>query len=258
MRARGSSAIKSTPIEQQNHKSQSIVFIKVSGTIEHKKRAGCVLEVGMVIAKLNVDDLSLVQQVKFYEEKFPNSQSSKLSGNKLHQVFNATKQSLAYIMDGYAYPDPYFDKKVDEYVTNLMNILRDPSLPLLELQEIISSKQGRIPTIVEKQINRSVKQYACNLTSILAQFPSQEIASIIDAYAASIENRSERDTFFNNAQGILQLLQFYRNGIKGHTKAVIQDLIKQYLSIESLFQHSNYDKSITKLGLSIFRILSDQ
>ena len=47
--------------------------------------------------------------------------------------------------------------------------------------------------------------------------------------------------------GIVQLVQRYRNGIKGHMKSVIQNLLKDYLAVESLFQFTNYDKCISNL-----------
>jgi acetyl-CoA carboxylase/biotin carboxylase 1 len=76
-----------------------------------------------------------------------------------------------------------------------MSILRDPSLPLLELQELSSSIQGRIPAIVEKNIIRLITQYANNLTSVLAQFPSQQIANVIDNYATTIEKKMNVNHF---------------------------------------------------------------
>ena len=219
----------------------------VSGTIRHAKRNGAILELGAVIAKLEVDDSSLVQKVQLFKGQFPKSQGPKVRGNKLNQVFQSTKESLCHILDGYSYPEPYFKERLDSSVNTLMNILRDPSLPLLELQELISSIQGRIPASVEKSIVRLITQYANNLTSVLAQFPSQQIAYVIDSYANTIERKTERETFFNTVQGIVQLVQRYRNGIKGHMKTVIQRLLKQYLSVENLFQQGNYDKSINNL-----------
>lgn len=41
-------------------------------------------------------------------------------------------------------------------------------------------------------------------------------------------------------QGIVQLVQRYRNGIRGRMKAVVQDLLKQYLSVETEFQNGLY------------------
>ena len=219
----------------------------VSGTMHHIKRAGAVLDLGMLIAKLTVDDASLIQKVKLYDGKFPKSSGPKVKGNKLHQVFQSTKESLSNILAGYSLPEPYFKEKLNELVSRLMNILRDPSLPLLELQDTISSKQGRLPAILEKQIYKLISQYASNLTSILVQFPSQEIAAAIDTFADSIEKKVERENFFSNVQCIVQLVQRYRNGIKGHMKSVIQDLLKQYINVEKNFQHTNFDKCITKL-----------
>lgn len=57
-----------------------------------------------------------------------------------------------------------------------MKTLRDPSLPLLELQEIMTSVAGRIPLTVEKAIRKVMAQYASNITSVLCQFPSQRVS----------------------------------------------------------------------------------
>lgn len=56
-----------------------------------------------------------------------------------------------------------------------MKTLRDPSLPLLELQEIMTSVASRVPPCVEKEIRKVMAQYASNITSVLCQFPSQRV-----------------------------------------------------------------------------------
>lgn len=58
-----------------------------------------------------------------------------------------------------------------------MKTMRDPSLPLLELQDIMTSVSGRIPPAVEKAIKKEMAQYASNITSVLCQFPSQQVPS---------------------------------------------------------------------------------
>jgi len=45
---------------------------------------------------------------------------------------------------------------------------------------VISSISGRIPKAVDKKIKSLMKLYERNITSVLAQFPSQQIAAIID------------------------------------------------------------------------------
>lgn len=58
-----------------------------------------------------------------------------------------------------------------------MKTLRDPALPLLELQEIMTSISGRIPLSVEKSIRKVMAQYASNITSVLCRFPSQQVSA---------------------------------------------------------------------------------
>lgn len=66
--------------------------------------------------------------------------------------------------------------QVKEWVAQLMKTLRDPSLPLLELQDIMTSISGRIPLSVEKSIRKVMAQYASNITSVLCSFPSQQVS----------------------------------------------------------------------------------
>jgi hypothetical protein len=67
--------------------------------------------------------------------------------------------------------------QLKDWVQKLMMTLRHPSLPLLELQEIMTSVAGRIPAPVEKAVRRVMAQYASNITSVLCQFPSQQVRS---------------------------------------------------------------------------------
>jgi acetyl-CoA carboxylase/biotin carboxylase 1 len=119
-------------------------------------------------------------------------------------------------------------------VEKLFSILRDPSLPLLEVEDILSNISERIPKEVDAGIKKLMKNYRSNLTSVLVQFPSQSIATFIDNYATKIERRADRDLFFTTVQSLVQLVQRYRTGIKGHMKAVITDLIRNYLNIENM------------------------
>lgn len=67
--------------------------------------------------------------------------------------------------------------QLKDWVQKLMMTLRHPSLPLLELQEIMTSVAGRIPAPVEKAVRRVMAQYASNITSVLCQFPSQQVCA---------------------------------------------------------------------------------
>ncbi|NXH84692.1 ACAC carboxylase, partial [Edolisoma coerulescens] len=218
-----------------------------SGCIHYVKRPGAVLDPGCVIAKLQLDDPSRVQQAELHTGTLPQIQSTALRGEKLHRIFHYVLDNLVNVMNGYCLPEPFFSTKVKGWVERLMKTLRDPSLPLLELQDIMTSVSGRIPPNVEKSIKKEMAQYASNITSVLCQFPSQQIANILDSHAATLNRKSEREVFFMNTQSIVQLVQRYRSGIRGHMKAVVMDLLRQYLKVETQFQHGHYDKCVFTL-----------
>ncbi|KAM8976280.1 acetyl-CoA carboxylase 1 [Pelodytes ibericus] len=218
-----------------------------SGCIHYVKRPGAVLEPGCVIAKLQLDDPSRVQQAELHTGPLPLIHCTALHGEKLHRVFHFVLDNLVNVMNGYCLPEPYFSNKLKDRVEGLMKTLRDPSLPLLELQDIMTSVSGRIPPNVEKSIKKEMAQYASNITSVLCQFPSQQIANILDSHAATLNRKSEREVFFMNTQSIVQLVQRYRSGIRGHMKAVVMDLLRQYLKVETQFQHGHYEKCVFAL-----------
>lgn len=211
------------------------------------KRPGAVLDASCVLARIQLDDNSTIQETKLYEGQFNFHISNRLTSNKSNQMFLAVKQTLENILAGYTYPEPFIRDRLKSNVEKLFLILRDPSLPMLEVEDILSNISERIPKEVEREIKRLLKIYFSNLTSVLVQFPSQTIASVIDNYASKLEQRSDRDAFFTTVQPIVQLVQQYRNGIKGHMKMTITDLIRNYLNIETIFQSGTYDKCLTQL-----------
>ncbi|XP_031330897.1 acetyl-CoA carboxylase isoform X2 [Photinus pyralis] len=219
-----------------------------AGTVSYIKRPGAVLDAGSIIATLELDDASLVTKAQLYKGPFPEIDvSTPVVSQKMNHIHNSYKTILENTLAGYCLPDKYNAPRLREVIEKFMASLRDPSLPLLELQEVISSTSGRIPAAVEKKIRRLMSLYERNITSVLAQFPSQQIASVIDGHAANMQKRAERDGFFLATEGIVQLVQRYRNGIRGRMKAAVQDLLKQYYDVESQFQQGSYDKSVTAL-----------
>ncbi|XP_063000242.1 acetyl-CoA carboxylase 2 isoform X2 [Elgaria multicarinata webbii] len=221
--------------------------VEDSGIIRHVKRPGTLLETGCVIARLELDDPTKVHLVQLHTGGLPSQQPLPILGEKLHQVFHNVLESLLNVMNGYCLPEPYFSLKIKEWVCKLMANLRDPSLPLLELQDIMTSISGRIPPSVEKSIRKIMAQYASNITSVLCQFPSQQIASILDSHAATLQRKADREVFFMNTQSIVQLVQRYRSGIRGHMKSVVLDLLRRYLQVETQFQQAHYDKCVINL-----------
>ena len=59
------------------------------------------------------------------------------------KVFQVARENLQNIMDGYSVGEPFFSRRLEENVNLLMKALKDPALPLLELQVIY-------PTIIPR------------------------------------------------------------------------------------------------------------
>ncbi|KAG8315425.1 hypothetical protein J6590_071134 [Homalodisca vitripennis] len=219
-----------------------------SGTVFYTKRPGAVLDAGSLLGHLELDDATLVTRAIDYKGQFPEVDvSTPIMGDKLNHVHNSYRTMLENILAGYCLPEPYHLARLREVIEKYMSSLRDPTLPLLELQEVIASISGRIPISVEKKIRKLMNQYERNITSVLTQFPSQQIASVIDGHAATLQKRAERDGFFLTTQGIIQLVQRYRNGIRGRMKSAVHELLRQYYEVESQFQQGSYDKCVTAI-----------
>ncbi|KAG4075355.1 hypothetical protein HA402_003146 [Bradysia odoriphaga] len=217
-----------------------------AGTVSFDRRPGAVLEAGMVIGHLELDDPSLVTVAQPYKFPFPTVGTSD-NKEKLNKKYNISKIILENSLAGYCLPDKYNEIRLKTVIEDFMGSLRDRNLPLLELQEVISSISGRIPVSVEKKIRKLMALYERNITSVLSQFPSQHIASVIDSHAATLQKRSDRDVFFLTTQGIVQLVQRYRNGIRGRMKTAVHELLRQYYAVECQFQYGHYDKCVTTL-----------
>ncbi|XP_028313974.1 acetyl-CoA carboxylase isoform X2 [Gouania willdenowi] len=221
--------------------------VEQSGCIHFVKRPGAVLKTGCIMAHMDLDNPSSVHKVELNTATLPPQQPLPMVGEKLHQVFHSVLENLFKVMDGFCLEEPYFSSKLKEWVAKLMKTLKDPSLPLLELQEIMTSVASRIPQSVEKDIRKVMVQYASNITSVLCQFPSQRIANILDSHAATLQRKPDREVFFMNTQSIVQLVQRYRSGVRGYMKSVVLDLLKRYLQVEKQFQQAHYDKCVIKL-----------
>lgn len=216
-----------------------------AGRVMHAKRPGAALEAGDVIARLELDDASKVRVARPYRGRF--TESATATDDKLHRVHARDRQALENALAGYCLPEPYNAPRLTEVIERFMASLRDPSLPLLELKEVIATISGRVPAAVEKKIRKLMGAYERNITSVLAQFPSQQIAAVIDSHAAGLRARADRDGFFLATQAVVQLVQRYRNGIRGRARDAVRDLLRRYHDVESQFEQGHYDRCVAAL-----------
>lgn len=101
--------------------------------------------------------------------------------------------------------------------------------------------------MVEKKIRKLMSIYERNITSVLVQFPSHHIASVIDGHAVTLKTSAEREQFFATTRVVVQLVQCYRNGVRGRMKEIVNELLLRFYDVESNFQQGHYDKCVTML-----------
>ena len=158
----------------------------------------------------------------------------------LHQSYLHAKQSLENALAGYCCSDEKaFKEFIGKAISDFLRYMNDPRLPLDELREILASTQGRIPYKLERAIAKLLSNYEQNQTSILAQFPAQQITAHLLAYLSNLHPR-EKDMADLTLEPIMDLCTRYKSGIRGQTKKAVCELIEQYLSVEKLFQVINY------------------
>lgn len=85
-----------------------------------------------VLCKLMCD--CLFWQAENYLGRLPLITSPPIHGDRLHQVFYNTMSFLENILAGYTLPNPYYKERLHTAVEILMKSLRDPALPLFEMQ----------------------------------------------------------------------------------------------------------------------------
>lgn len=132
-------------------------------------------------------------------------------------------------------------------VHEYLMVLRDPKLPLLEINEMLASISGRIPQQVEINIRKHLLNYETNITSALVQFPCHAIGNVINNYASTLERPADRNSFLLITNEIVQLIQRFRGGLRGHIETTVKALLDLYLDVELLFQDASYEMCVSNL-----------
>ena len=128
-------------------------------SLHHVKRPGAILHPGMLVARIDLDDPSHVQQAEKFQGPLPSApQTMESQKAKVHQVYNVYKTVappesvclslpspypqrfqqaetiLQYVMAGFAVQEPFFSQSLGSAASTFLKALTDPALPLMEMQ----------------------------------------------------------------------------------------------------------------------------
>lgn len=116
---------------------------------------------------------------------------------------------------------------------HFIQLLHNPQLPYSEINAIISSLSGRIPSKVEHNICAAMD--SAKAKGETTESPAVRIKKIIDRYVQDSILPQDRAMFRNKIAGLYEVLERYRGGLKGHETETVANLLGGYESTEKLF-----------------------
>ena len=117
------------------------------------------------------------------------------------------------------------------------------------MKDVMSSISGRLPAELERFIDRSLKSYEQNITSVIAQFPAQRITAEIDKLNSRLR-AADKGIFEMTIAPVVEVCRKYRHGVRGMLKSQVHHLLARYLEVEQHFQVGQYDKVVCQMQQS--------
>jgi len=224
---------------------------KESGLIHYSKRPGAILETACTIATMTLDDPSQCMKASLYTGPgfLPAGQDQPSRPYSLHQKFLSVKTGLENALAGFCPPDQYFEEEVVNRVKEFLQLLHDSRLPLDDMRDVMSSISGRLPSELQRFIERCLTSYEQNITSVIAQFPAQKITSEIDKLNSRLP-AAEKEMFEMTIAPVVEVCRKYRHGVRGMLKSQVHHLLARYLEVEQHFQVGQYDKVVCQMQQS--------
>ena len=222
--------------------------VKESGLIHYSKRPGAILETASTIATMTLDDASQCMKANLYTGPgfSPAGHDQHSKPYSLHQQFLSVSFGLENALAGFCPPDQYFEEEVVNRVKEFLQLLHDSRLPLDDMRDVMSSISGRLPSELQRFIERCLTSYEQNITSVIAQFPAQRITAEIDKLNSRLP-AADKEMFEMTIAPVVEVCRKYRHGVRGMLKSQINRLLARYLEVEQHFQVGQYDKVVCQM-----------
>ncbi|KAI7832926.1 acetyl-CoA carboxylase [Kickxella alabastrina] len=199
------------------------------GIVQFVKQTGSALAAGEVIGVLTLDDPSKVKHAKPFEGQLSAYGPPHLYGTKTHQLLRCNLALLGNALDGYDTPVP-----AAQLLQQVKELLQKPELPFLEIGEVLSALNSRLPQRLSAALNAEVAR--AQLQQSLG-FPAREMLAIIGGMLSEV-SPGEALTLASTVEPITKVLHSYEEGLAVHERDVFIGLLQRYIDIESVFSSS--------------------
>ncbi|KAF9005958.1 acetyl CoA carboxylase [Cyathus striatus] len=198
------------------------------GIVQLIKQPGVSLEPGDILGILTLDDPARVKHAKPFEGLLPDLGSPGVTGNKPHQRLNRCIGVLNDILDGY-------DNQtvMTSTLKELIEVLHDSELPYSEINAILSSLSGRLPSKLEDSFRAVMDISKAKGTD--HEFPAVRMKKTLEHYMQDNVLPQDRGMFRTQFGALFDILERYTGGLKGHETEIISGLLYRYQGTEKLF-----------------------
>ncbi|KAI0222350.1 acetyl-coenzyme-A carboxylase [Massospora cicadina] len=201
-----------------------------NGTVQFIKQPGSTLEAGDILGILSLDDPSRVRHAAPFTGQLPVFGTPHVQGSKVHQRLREVIQVINWTLNGY-------DNQVilQSNIKTLFELLRNPELPYLELNETLASLSGRIPAPVEAELHR----IADECLEQRKDFPVAQLRKVIDDHCRAPQTPADLSKFLTAIVPVSQVLENYTEGLTSHEKQVVRAFLDKYYQVEQLFDNAS-------------------
>ncbi|KAH7698696.1 carboxyl transferase domain-containing protein, partial [Aphelenchoides avenae] len=223
---------------------------KAGGKIVWVAQPGQVLFPGTLIARLEdqsdtasakpVDFAGTIEEWQAATER----QQRAAAAQRLNLKFDTLLQSCNDMLSGYAVPEPFFKDYVQKLVDDLFEVLNNEDLPYALFKVMFNVVVNRINKVATtKKINALLKPSGA--------FPASDLTDVMEEYLSGL-NPAEVGVEKQYFEGLLKICERFQDGLEGHKKLVVDDLLTTFLGTERYFQEEvPYDKGVAAMKAQV-------
>ena len=198
------------------------------GIVNFVKQPGVTLVPGDILGILTLDDPARVKHAKPFDGLIPPMGLPGVTGTKPHQRLHHYIDILNNILDG-------FDNQaiMPSTFKDLVEVLHDPELPYSEASAILSSLSGRMPAKLEDSIRSAIDSAKSKGDG--HEFPAARLKKLLEHYVQDNVRPQERAMFRTQLGALIDVVDRFLGGLRGHEVHVIANLLERYVETEKLF-----------------------
>ena len=227
--------------------------VEESGIIQWSVNEGAALSPGHLIATLELDNPETVKTATVFDGHLNTGavggspKPSKFGRpsvkfRRAHVLLREAVASLQRVMSGFVIPSDNLDAALHD----LQAAVRDPTLPVYEIDEQLSVLSGRMDAKLYSQFTDLIEGYKLehanspSVRSTAPPFPADAMISDLEMHTSSLADASERAAFISQTTPLREVLNPYKHTVAGNygSERALQallTLLREFIDVERNF-----------------------